>query len=89
MRVGRGVLTFLKQRPGVWCPADRSSGQEDIKLLLLVKRISIIVYLYTTKVWDDFYGHLRIIRLAGLRHLGVGQGAIGGLVFQRYIVSIT
>ena len=89
MRVGWGVLTFLKQWPGVWFPADRSSKKEDIKLWLFVKRISSIVYLYTTKVWDDFYGHRRIVRLAGLSHLVLCQGAIGGSASQRYIVSIT
>ncbi len=82
-------MTFRKQRPGVRFHADRSTRKEDIKLLWFVKLICIIVYLYTTKVWDDFHGQLRIIRLAALRHLGVCQGAIGGLVFQRYIVSIT
>ena len=66
-------------------PANRSSRKEDIKLSLFVKLICIIVYLYTTKVWDDFCGHVRIIRLAALRHLGV----IEGLFIQRYIVSIT
>jgi hypothetical protein len=82
-------LTFLKQRPGVWFLADRSSEKENIKLSLFDKLICIIVYLYTTKVWDDFCGHLRIIRHAGLRHLGLCQGAIGGSAFQRYIVNIT
>ena len=42
---------------GLVYPADRSSKKDDIKLPLFVKPNPIIVYLYTTKVWDDFYGH--------------------------------